>query len=232
MKRSYGVRKTIWVLWLFLSAFILFAAQGSGKKAEVFVEPSSVRTGENAYLVIRFKDESGTPSLSSLPAVPGLRWLQGISQSRRISIINGKRSSLYELRIPFLAEKAAAYSIPEIRLSNDVRTARITFTVQENTYTLPASAAGNHTGGKKNSSGKGGETLSLDQIRSFPFIWHFPETASFIIWARRSRWMSISMCWQVSSPDCPGRRSLSEKKAAQSSGITDSPIRRIRILRG
>ena len=166
MKRSYGVRKTIWVLWLFLSAFILFAAQGSGKKAEVFVEPSSVRTGENAYLVIRFKDESGTPSLSSLPAVPGLRWLQGISQSRRISIINGKRSSLYELRIPFLAEKAAAYSIPEIRLSNDVRTARITFTVQENTYTLPASAAENHTGGKKNSSGKGGETLSLDQILS------------------------------------------------------------------
>ena len=90
-----------------LCGIVLSLASGEAakKKIEVFIEPVSVRTGETAYYVIRSNDGARNRPLSALPSVPGLRWMGGMSQSSRVSIVNGKRSSVYEVRIPFVAEK-------------------------------------------------------------------------------------------------------------------------------
>ena len=137
----------------------LTAAEGARKKIEVFIEPSSVRTGETAYFVIRSNDGARNRPLSALPAVPGLRWAGGMSQSSRVSIVNGKRSSVYEVRIPFVTEKAGTYTVPAMNLSHaKEKTPPLTFTVQESTYTLPPAK------GKENSSNTKGETLTLSQL--------------------------------------------------------------------
>ena len=145
-----------------LCGIVLSLASGEAakKKIEVFIEPVSVRTGETAYYVIRSNDGARNRPLSALPSVPGLRWMGGMSQSSRVSIVNGKRSSVYEVRIPFVAEKAASYTIPAVNLSHaKEKTPPLTFTVQESTYTIPQEKE------KKGSADSAkGETLTLSQL--------------------------------------------------------------------
>ena len=107
-------RKGILILGLSLCAALLCAAD----KVEVFVSPNPVQVGVPAQLVIRSNDGAANQVRSRLPEIDGLRWGNGSSSSRSISIINGRRSSVYELGIPFTVEKEGKYTIPSLRLTH------------------------------------------------------------------------------------------------------------------
>jgi len=146
---------------LILTALVLTLAAAG--KVEVSVEPQPVRTGEEAYLVIRSYDGSPNRPLSNrLPKVDGLRWLNGTRQSSQTRIINGRRSSLYELMIPFTVSQPGSYTIPPMNLSRSKeRTKKITFEAVEARYrTQPARRSSRRR--SEADSGEGG--LTPEQI--------------------------------------------------------------------
>ena len=101
----------------------------AAEKVEVSVEPRPVRVGEEAYLIIRSTDGTRNQPLGNrLPKVSGLNWLGGAMQSSQTHIINGRRSSVFELRIPFAVDKPGSYTIPAIILTHSKdATKKLTF---------------------------------------------------------------------------------------------------------
>ena len=93
-------------------------------KVEVSIEPRPVRVGEDACLVIRSTDGTRNRPLKRLPKVDGLIWLGGAMQSSQTRIVNGRRSSVFELRIPFVVAKPGSYTIPSITLSHSKEPAK------------------------------------------------------------------------------------------------------------
>ncbi len=101
---------------VFLQLVLPLAAAG---KVEVLVEPQPVRTGEAAYLIIRSTDGTRNKPLNNrLPTVSGLNWLGGAMQSSQTHIINGRRSSVFELKIPFMVSRPGNYTIPSFDLTH------------------------------------------------------------------------------------------------------------------
>ena len=111
---------------VFLQLVLPLAAAG---KVEVLVEPQPVRAGEAAYLIIRSADGTHNQPLSNrLPKVSGLSWLRGIREFEQAYNVNGRRSSVYELRIPFAVDKPGSYTIPPIMLTHSKEpTKKLTF---------------------------------------------------------------------------------------------------------
>ena len=111
---------------VFLQLILPLAAAG---KVEVLVEPQPVRTGEAAYLVIRSTDGTRNKPLNNrLPMVSGLNWLGGAMQSSQTHIINGRRSSVFELKIPFMVSRPGNYTIPSFNLTHSKeRTKKVVF---------------------------------------------------------------------------------------------------------
>lgn len=107
-------KKGILILGLSLGAALASAAD----KVEVFVSPNPVQVGIEARLVIRSNDGTANRIRSSLPKIDGLRWGSGSSSSQSISIVNGRRTSVYECGIPFIVEKEGKYTIPSLRLTH------------------------------------------------------------------------------------------------------------------
>ena len=113
------------IIGLFLLHLLLPLAAG---KVEVSVEPQPVRVGEAACLVIRSTDGTRNRPIGDYPKVSGLSWLGGAMQSSQTHIINGRRSSVFELRIPFAVAKPGSYTIPAIILTHSKEpTKKITF---------------------------------------------------------------------------------------------------------
>ena len=109
-----------------LNLLLPLAAAG---KVEVLVEPQPVRAGEAAFLIIRSADGTRNKPLSNrLPKVSGLSWLRGVREFEQDYIVNGRRSSVYELRIPFTVDKPGSYTIPSIILTHSKNaTKKLTF---------------------------------------------------------------------------------------------------------
>ena len=97
---------------------------------EVFVPPQPVRTGEPAWFVIRSADGTRNQPLNNrLPAVKELQWQHGISQSSRISIVNGRRTAVFEAKIPFVVSQPGTYTIPAMTLTHSKEKSKpVTFT--------------------------------------------------------------------------------------------------------
>ena len=128
------LKKIILTLGIFAIAALTYAAD----KVELFVTPNPVQVGVPARLTIRSNDGAQNNFSSSLPEIEGLRWMNGTSSSRRISIVNGRRSSIFELSIPFMVEKAGKYTIPSMRLThNRERTQPLEFQAVELKLTNP-----------------------------------------------------------------------------------------------
>ena len=111
---------------VFLYLVLPLAAAG---KVEVRVEPQPVRTGEAAYLIIRSTDGTRNKPLNNrLPKISGLSWLGGTMQSSQTHIINGRRSSVFELKIPFMIIRPGTYTIPPFELTHSrERTKKVVF---------------------------------------------------------------------------------------------------------
>ncbi len=126
--------KTVLVLLLF--GILLPSVLSAAGKVEVFVTPQPIRSGEEAYLVVRSHDGARNLPLSRrLPKIDGLFWQNGIRQSSRTQIINGRRSSVFEAYIPFVVGKPGRYTIPEMSLTHSKeRTKKITFEAVEARY--------------------------------------------------------------------------------------------------
>lgn len=128
------LKKIILTLGIFAIAALTYAAD----KVELFVTPNPVQVGVPARLTIRSNDGAQNNFSSSLPEIEGLRWMNGTSSSRRVSIVNGRRSSIFELSIPFMVEKAGKYTIPSMRLThNRERTQPLEFQAVELKLTNP-----------------------------------------------------------------------------------------------
>ncbi len=101
---------------VFLHLVLPLAAAG---KVEVLIEPQPVRVGEPACLIIRSTNGSRNRPLNNrLPNISGLRWLGGAMQSSQTHIINGRRSSVFELKIPFMVSRPGNYTIPSFDLTH------------------------------------------------------------------------------------------------------------------
>ncbi len=111
---------------VFLHLVLPLAAAG---KVEVLVEPQPVRTGEAAFLIIRSTDGTRNQPLNNrLPEVSGLSWMGGTMQSSQTHIINGRRSSVFELKIPFMVSRPGTYTIPSFDLTHSrERTKKVVF---------------------------------------------------------------------------------------------------------
>ena len=131
MKFQYGGIKIL--MFLLLAGILLPLA---ADKVDVFVTPQPVRTGEEAYLVLRSNDGARNLPLSRrLPEVPGLRWQSGIRQSSQTRIINGRRSSVFEAYIPFVVSQPGSYTIPSMNLTHSrERTKKVIFEAVEARY--------------------------------------------------------------------------------------------------
>ena len=118
---------------VFLQLVLPLAAAG---KVEVLVEPQPVRAGEAAYLIIRSTDGTRNKPLNNrLPTVSGLNWLGGAMQSSQTHIINGRRSSVFELKIPFMVSRPGNYTIPSFDLTHSKeRTKKVVFEAVEARY--------------------------------------------------------------------------------------------------
>ncbi len=108
------LKKIILTLCVFAGAALLCGAD----KVELFITPNPVLVGVPARLTLRSNDGARNNFSSSLPEIDGLQWGNGVSSSRRVSIINGRRSSVFELSIPFTVMKAGKYTIPAMRLTH------------------------------------------------------------------------------------------------------------------
>ena len=132
---KFRSRAGFWILIFLMTGFLLAAAP-----VELSVMPQPVRAGEEAYLVIRSRDGSRPQPQNALPKVDGLSWHQGIRQSSRTQIINGRRSDIFELHIPFTVDKPGNYTIPPMVLAKQPgRTKKITFQAVEARYRTSAS---------------------------------------------------------------------------------------------
>ena len=80
------LKKIILTLGIFAIAALTYAAD----KVELFVTPNPVQVGVPARLTIRSNDGAQNNFSSSLPEIEGLRWMNGTSSSRRVSIVNGR----------------------------------------------------------------------------------------------------------------------------------------------
>lgn len=157
--RSRRIIRMILAAMLFLPLLELSAAG----KVEVSVIPQPVRTGEEAYLILRSTDGSRNLPLSNrLPKVDGLDWQHGIRQSSQTRIINGRRSDIFEAYIPFTVSKPGRYTIPSMNLTHShERTKKVTFEAVESRY----QTAGRNASGRTVRDSSEEETeLSAKQI--------------------------------------------------------------------
>lgn len=148
--------KKLFVLVCLAGLLLPLAAAG---KVEVQIEPQVVRAGEAAYLVLRSTDGTRNQPLSGrLPRVDGLEWLGGTMQSSQTRIINGRRSSVFELKIPFLVTKPGSYTIPSMSLTHSKeRTRKITFDAVEARYQTRSGYGRRTAETSRRSSGDEGE---------------------------------------------------------------------------
>ncbi len=154
-----GNKSKKWICSFLLTGLALTLAAAG--KVEVLVEPQPVRAGEEAYLVIRSHDGSRNRPLSNrLPKVDGLHWLGGTRESSQTRIINGRRSSLYELKIPFTVGKPGSYTIPSMSLTRSKeRTKKVTFEAVKARYQTSGRSSGRRSDPRSDENG-----LTLEQI--------------------------------------------------------------------
>ena len=145
---------------VFLQLVLPLAAAG---KVEVLVQPQPVRTGEAAYLIIRSTDGTRNQPLNNrLPKVSGLNWLGGAMQSSQTHIINGRRSSVFELKIPFMVSRPGNYTIPSFDLTHSKeRTKKVVFEAVEARYQT-SSQSRRRSASSRSPQDEGG--LTPDQI--------------------------------------------------------------------
>ena len=142
---------------MLLGVFLPLIQLAAAPKTELQILPDPVRTGEDAYLVIRSNDGSrNTPR--RLPKVDGLTWQSGIRQQSRIEIVNGRRSSVFEAYVPFIVTRPGKYTIPGFRLTHSSdRTDPVSFEAVESRYPTRRT-------GTPQSSRSSDESLTADQI--------------------------------------------------------------------
>lgn len=165
MKMIQLERKSMFLL----CGMMLFCMTLAGaSKVEVYVTPQTVRTGEPAWLVIRSSDGSrNLPLNNRLPDVKELQWKSGITQSSRTSIVNGRRSSTFEAKIPFVVNQPGTYTIPSMPLTHSKeRTKPVKFTAEKASYRVHSgSGTEPQTAARPGLSGTANEAeLSLEQI--------------------------------------------------------------------
>ena len=133
--------------FLFCGMMLFGMALAAAPNVEVFVTPQPVRTGEPAWFVIRSADGTRNQPLNNrLPAVKELQWQHGISQSSRISIVNGRRTAVFEAKIPFVVSQPGTYTIPAMTLTHSKEKSKpVTFTAVEASYRV-RSASGTSAG--------------------------------------------------------------------------------------
>ncbi|MBO4649184.1 MAG: BatD family protein [Lentisphaeria bacterium] len=132
---KFRSRAVLLILMSLMTGFLLAAAP-----VELSVMPQPVRAGEEAYLVIRSRDGSRPQPQDALPEIDGLSWHQGVRQSSRTQIINGRRSDIFELYVPFTVDKPGNYTIPPMRLTkHSGLTKKITFQAVEARYRTSSS---------------------------------------------------------------------------------------------
>ena len=152
-----------WKKWAFgivlLCAVLSLSAAG---KVEVLVNPLPVRVGEEALLIIRSTDGTRNRPRGNFPKISGLNWLGGTMQSSQTRIVNGRRSSVFELRIPFTVDKPGTYTIPAMSLTHSRElTKKITFDAVAARY---QTGSQNRSKSAVSSSSREDSGLSPDQI--------------------------------------------------------------------